>query len=208
MQVSINVLFGALLTLDSGFTPALTSPYVCMPPSSLASTLNGLPGNIQWALHDCPLDLSPSMQVQTSLEFANTYFDDDEDSFGLSLCCDNGGTSECVDFYRFHGDEDNAVFVSDGGPTFKVVPGAVSSICASPGPLTASLVNCPSDNLRFRFASGTEETIIGLQKVTIQCKMEPPDGTNCLDSYNSLEPSDLDLTCLIDQDSPLSCTCG
>ena len=158
------------------------SPHICAPPGSITRdinyTLSSLP-NVMWALYDCPL--SSSIQAYTTVEFSllNNDPSDDTDSFGLSLCCKNASSYDCVDFYRFKGN--GTEYYSFGTlPSTTIRNDTATSFCATP---TTGLLNCPNEDLRIRFAAGTsayDTEIIGLRDVIIQCSMEALDGTNCL----------------------------
>ena len=161
-----------------------SSSHVCAPTSSLTLntvySLGNLP-HVKWALHDCPLDVSNSKVAFTTVEVSNGILgSDDTDSFALSLCCDDGSGADCVDFYRFQGAGPD-YYLSGSSPKVTFREGSAHSFCATP---SAALVNCSEEDLRIRFAAGSSSTardeIIGLQKVTLQCRMGALDGTSCL----------------------------
>jgi hypothetical protein len=88
--------------------------------------------NVKWALLDCSLDLSVGsiLTVKTRMGVVGKVEDGDE--FGLSLCCDNGTSTEtCVDFYLFRGtNAGNPTYRSSGAP-FISVAGQDQEFCAN-----------------------------------------------------------------------------
>ena len=148
----------------------IPSSFICMPPNSgSTSSLHELP-NVEWALLGCSTP-SEKLIAHTIVTFSGSNGGNLGDRLGLSICCKNVGDEVCVDFFQFEGVPggflDNTTF-----PIVAILSPGSHKICAE---VSTVGLNCRPDDVRIRFASGTEDDDrqIALLNVTIQCPPPP-----------------------------------
>ena len=143
--------------------------------------------NVQWAILGCSLNLTVgnTLYVKTFLGVAGNT--DPPDMFGLSLCCDNGSTGQCAEFYTFIGAGEAKYKGNHPAPSNFVIQGANQVICSSTV-VPPFLSTCGESNLRFRFASGTSasDEQIALEKLSIECVNDIPE--TCETSDHRMAP--------------------